>query len=610
MDRPISRRDFMHGAGALGLGFGVLGSGAAGRAQPPAARISDYPPAGTALRGSHRGSFEVAHELAMDGKTDWGPVGESEEPVYDLVVVGAGVSGLAAAWFWHRDHPNDRILVLDNHDDFGGHAKRNEFEVDGRTLLGHGGSQTIEGPSQYSEVSRRLLSDIGVDIERFDTAFDHDFFRRNELAAGIYFDADHYGVDRTLRYHNESIKAFIPADDRAQPVLEAIEQFPVSEEARREIRSLFSGEAAKRFPEWSKDLGNATYVDLLARVGVTHAEVLGFFDGFPTPLACVGIDAIPAMAAPYFGLPLPTGLMSGGLADPYIHHFPDGNASVARLLVRKLIPQSLGGSTMEDVVTARAIYEELDVADRPVRMRLDSTVVSVRHLGDPESAEQVALKYVRGGRAEKVRAKRCILACYNMVIPHLCPELPAEQKAALGRLVKSPLVYTNVALRNWRAWKKLGVCAVYSPGRWHHYAYLDFPVSLGDYRYAAGPDEPVVIHMDWEPRAPGQPADEQHKEGRRTLLKTRFEEVEREVRGHLAGMLGGGGFDPAIDIAAITVNRWPHGYAPENLGPDGPHVAGRQPFGRLAIANSDAGARAYLDCAIDQAWRAVGDLSG
>jgi spermidine dehydrogenase len=617
MDRPITRRDFVHGATALTVGF-LAGGGAAGRAaaQTPRAAPGDaapsYPPALTGLRGSHRGSFETAHALALDGKTDWGPVNDTAEPVYDLVVVGAGVSGLAAAWFYRKQNPQARILLLDNHDDFGGHAKRNEFQVGGRMLLGHGGSQTMEAPSHYSKVAKGLLADLGIDLTRFETAFDRDLFRRHGLAAAIYFDADTFGEDRVVRHHSRSIEAWIPVDGNAPTTADAVAAFPIDEEARRQIGSLYTGEAGRRFPDWRKwDLRTMSYPQLLARVGVSHPQALKYFDGMPTPLACVGIDAIPAAYAGYFGLPNPDGPQGADLGEPYIHHFPDGNASVARLLVRRLIPDAIPGGTMEDVVTAGARYDRLDVDDAPARLRLDSTVVRVAHDGAPAAATQVEVVYVRHGRTERVRARRSVLACYNMVIPFLCPDLPAAQAEALRKLVKSPLVYTNVALANWRAFEKLGIAAAYSPGRWHHYAYLDFPVSLGIYHYSTGPDQPMVVHMDWEPRSPGEPQHEQHRQGRRQLLRTPFDDIEREVRTHLAGMLGPGGFDPAADIAALTVNRWAHGYAPGPTDfPDGerPYIVGRQPIGRITIANSDAGARAYLDCAIDEAWRAVNEL--
>ena len=614
MDRPITRRDLFHGAAVVSLGLFATGNRPATAATATPVPATTYPPALTGLRGSHRGSFETAHALALDGKTDWGPVLDNAEPTYDLVVVGAGISGLAAAWFYRKAAPRARILLLDNHDDFGGHAKRNEFEVAGRTLLGHGGSQTIEAPSRYSQTAKGLLRDLGIDLERFTTAYDQSFYRRHGLAATIYFDADSFGVDRVVRHRSRSLEAWIPVDGSAPPTADAVASFPIDEAARRQIHSLYSGEAGQRFPEWRKwNLVQLSYVELLARLGVDHPQALKYFDGMPAPLACVGIDVIPAAYAGYFGLPSPDGPQGADLGEPYIHHFPDGNASVARLLVRRLIPDALPGTTMEDVVTSRARYDRLDVDGAPTRLRLSSTVVRVAHDGPPATAKEIAIVYVRGGRAERVRARRCVMACYNMVIPFLCPDVPPQQGEALRKLVKSPLVYTNVALANWRAFEKLGIGAVYSPGRWHHYAYLDFPVSLGDYSYSTAPDQPIVVHMDWEPRRPGLPAPDQHRQGRRTLLETKFEDIEREVRAHLAGMLGAGGFDPAKDIAALTVNRWAHGYAAgEEEFPQGeaPHLAGRKPIGRITIANSDAGARAYLDCAIDEAWRAVNELPG
>ena len=244
MDAPITRRDLFHGASVLGLGLFAAASGAGAAAAqhptPPSASPSatPYPPALTGMRGSHRGSFETAHSLALDGKKDWGPVTDVADPVYDLVVVGAGVSGLAAAWFYRKAAPQARILLLDNHDDFGGHAKRNEFQVGGRTLLGHGGSQTIEAPRRYSKVSKELLRDLGVDLDRFTTAYDHDFFRRHKLAGSIYFDADTFGVDRVVRHRSPGLEAWIPVDPTAPPTADAVTSFPLDEDARAQVRSL------------------------------------------------------------------------------------------------------------------------------------------------------------------------------------------------------------------------------------------------------------------------------------------------------------------------------------------------------------------------------------
>jgi len=325
----------------------------------------------------------------------------------------------------------------------------------------------------------------------------------------------------------------------------------------------------------------------------------------------------------YVGLPglnataLPSNVL---FEEPYIDHFPDGNASVARLLVRKLIPAVAPGSTMDDVVNARFDYDRLDLPDSNVRMRLSSTAIRVENDGSPKTAERVDVTYVCGGKAYRVSGRSCVLACYNMIIPWLCPELPEPQRKALALGVKVPILYTNVLLRDWKAWKQLGLAAVAAPGSYHAVAMLDFPVSLGGYEFAHGPEDPIVVHMErFATRADiGATPAEQYRAGRLELLATPFEVMEREIRTQLAGTLGGGGFDPARDIAAITVNRWSHGYSywpnpftdPKYADGEHPYEIGRQRFGRIAIANSDAAGRPIMDAAIDQAYRAVGELSG
>jgi spermidine dehydrogenase len=345
----------------------------------------------------------------------------------------------------------------------------------------------------------------------------------------------------------------------------------------------------------------------------------------------VGIDAVSALDCWAFGLPgfrgmqlqggsiarmgyTPSGYKdTGGSATL---HFPDGNATIARLLVRGLIPEAVPGSSAQDVVSARVDYGRLDRPDSAVRLRLSSTVVSATHVGDPANAREVELKYVRSGRAYTVRSRGCVLACWNMMIPYLVPELPEPQKAALHSLVKAPLVYTSVALRNWQAFSKLGVDRIYAPGSYHSTLTLNPKVDVGSYRSASTPDQPMLLRMVRVPCQPGLSEHEQNKAGRADLLATPFATFERNIRDQLARMLQGGGFDPATDIEAITVNRWPHGYSPEYnplWDPEVPpeqraNVIGRAPFGRMTIANSDSGGAAYTDSAIDQADRAVTEL--
>jgi spermidine dehydrogenase len=225
----------------------------------------------------------------------------------------------------------------------------------------------------------------------------------------------------------------------------------------------------------------------------------------------------------------------------------------------------------------------------------------------------VEVSYVQEGKLKKITGKSCILACYNTMAPYLCPELPEKQKEALHYGVKEPLIYTHVAIRNWMAFHKLGIRQIVSPGSYHSFTMLDFPVSLGAYQFPSNPQEPMVLFMLRTPCKPGLPRRDQYRMGRFELISTPFSEFERNIREQLNRALAPAGFDSARDIAGITVNRWAHGYAYEYDSLFDPHwapeerpcVIGRKQFGRISIANSDAAASAYTNAAIDQAYRAV-----
>jgi spermidine dehydrogenase len=302
--------------------------------------------------------------------------------------------------------------------------------------------------------------------------------------------------------------------------------------------------------------------------------------------------------------------------EPYIYHFPDGIASVPRLLVRALIPGIAPGNTMADVVLAKFNYAKLDEESSPVRVRLNSTAVHVGNGKDGSGRGSVNVTYVRGGQAHVVKGSACILACWNMVIPYVCPEMPEAQKEALAYNVKVPLVYTNVQLKSWKAFEKLKVHSVHCPGAFFSAVEMDFPVSMGGYQFTQKPDESCVVHMQYVPLGPGATAREKQQTGTMILLSVNFETFERNIRDQLRRILGSGGFDAARDIEAITVNRWPHGYAyeynslydPVWAPGQAPHEIARKPFGNIHIANSDAGAFAYTNEAIDQGYRAVQEI--
>ncbi|MEH6549604.1 MAG: FAD/NAD(P)-binding protein [Pseudomonadales bacterium] len=633
MDRPITRRDILHGMGVLSAATLFPLSGCSEElndagVNAEATQPTYYPPSSTGLRGSHAGSYEVAHQLGREGRRDWGPVKDLNEELYDLVVVGGGISGLSAAHFYLKQYPDARILILDNHDDFGGHAKRNEFQVGDRTLVGYGGAQTLAEPSSYSSIVKTLLSDLGVKTHRFDSAYDQDFYRRNGLSAGIYFDRESWGVDKTIRYDFGYFEGYIPLVPSPLSVDQAVEEMPISDAAKEQLKYLLLLKE-DQIPHIIIDqkwdyLSRISYRDFLNKdLGITEPEVFAVLQDL-APETGVGIESATALSAiGYGGLPgwLAAGLPEGEDDEPYIHHFPDGNASIARLLVRRMIPAVASGDTMEDIVTVKFDYSKLDQAESPVRIRLNSTVTQVIHDGDPETAARVAVSFVRGEQAYRVHGSKCVLACYHAIIPYLCPELPVSQKEAMAFQVKTPILYTNVVLRNWQAWKNLGIGGTVAPSSYHCNASLDFPVSMGAYESSANPDEPVIVHMERFPHRSneGLTKQEQFKLGRHELMSTSFETIEREVRSQLSGTLKGGGFDPVNDILAITVNRWAHGYSyyysplydtvyedPEDERYQ--HMIARKPFGRIVIANSDAAASAMLEAAVEQAHRAVEEL--
>ena len=581
-----------------------------------------YPPELLGMRGNHPGSFEIAHALSRNGAR-WAEPTNQTDPDYDLVVVGGGISGLSAAYFYKQRHgENSRILIIDNHDDFGGHAKRNEFTVNGKQLIGYGGSQSIADPNSWSSVGKKLLKDVGIHTERFYDHFDGNYFKDRKLGRGLYFSRDQYGKDFVS---DNILGKEIKHND--QEIINIINAYPIAKDSKTALFKLLSETENYLEGMGSQEdiinlLRQTSYSDYLRQYVNVPEEVVLLYRDMSRGLWGIGWDALSALDAYKSQMPGTLGLdlkiaeQNYDRDEPYIFHFPDGNAGFARSIVRKLIPSAIPGRTMEDLVKARVDYSRLDLDSSMVRIRLNSSAIKVQHT---PSEKAVDVTYINDGRSYRVRSANVIMACYNNIIPDICPEMPQIQKEAISYATKMPLVYISIAVRNWNAFSNLGYRSFYipQPSLMHSFG-LDFPVSMGGYNFTQNPDEPTVIHGTHVPLDPdkGLNAREQCIAGRTKLYEMSFDYFENKIVSQMTGALGDGGFDAERDISAITVNRWPHGYAYEYLDysdpvefneNNGPHIAGRAQMGRISIANSDASASAYLTGAIDAADRAVNE---
>ena len=618
MYRAITRRDFVQGAAvAAGAALQAGGLGSSGLANASAAvsagaqrmTIADYPPVKTGMRGSHPGAYEIAHALARDGAKF--PEPQSTEEHYDLIVVGAGISGLAAAHYYQKRFGADsKILLLENHDDFGGHAKRNEFHQSGEMVLSLGGTHNLEWWS-FSKTVNAFMQEHGVDCKGMRKQMEFAYGRDAPNSPAMWFDETTYGVNRLVTNFNLSAKL----------TTEDIDKIPISDACRDSLNRFY--DSAPSLEEWTEAeaedrLSSISYPDFLRQYGGLTEDAVQLFDKEEHGSWGLEMRAISAAEAMWEGYPGAHLFGEDWSEDSFgypVAMWPDGNASLVRLMVAKLVPQSAPNATAENVAMTQFDYSALDREKANVRLRLNSTVIGVDNIDQGVSVTYASSE----GELKQVSARHSVLACYHSIIPHLCPAMSDTQKAALKYQVKVPMILTNVLLRNSQALDKLGVDAVSCPGRLHARLFLFKGLHTGGYKRSDTADEAVSL-VFWGSVSPPEDAVDirsQLRGSRQKLLELSFEDFEREVRTVLDGLLGPAGFDVAEDILAITVNRWPHGYAyeymqlwdPEWESGEAPHEIARQPFGSITIANADAGASAYTHVAIDQAYRAVADLS-
>ena len=614
MQRAITRRDFVQGAavaagaamqaGALvAPNLAEAGTSFSNNAEYAAA--IDYPPIKTGMRGSHAGAYEIAHALARESAKFPSPEPSTEH--YDLIVVGAGISGLAAAYYYQQHFgPKSKILLLENHDDFGGHAKRNEFHQSGEMVLSLGGTHNLEW-WKFSDVVNRLLSELGIDPQAMRREMTFEYGRDAPNSPAMWFDADTYGESRLIP--NFSLRNHLTR--------EQIDQIPISVEGRKSLLRLYSSDIShSKLSEAELEtlLSEISYPDFLREHAGLTEDAVQLFDKDQHGSYGLEMRALSAAEAIWEGYPGAHLFGQDWEVDDFqypVAMWPDGNASLARLLVAKLIPEVAPEADALNIAAANFDYSRLDQSANNVRLRLNATVVNTEN-----TETGVSVTYASSGKIRRVTARHSVLACYHSIIPHLCPSISETQKDALKHQVKMPLVLTNVLIRNRDALDKLGIDAVSCPGRLHGRLFLFQGIHTGGYESKSD----AVSLVFWGSVSPPEDAIDlrsQLRGSRQKLLELSLEDFEREVRSVLDELLSPVGFDVAEDILAITVNRWPHGYAyeymqlwdPEWAPGEAPHEMARQRFGSIAIANADAGASAYPHVAIDQAYRAIDELA-
>lgn len=636
----IQRRDFLNGMGvAIVAGMSPLqllyGADETKKInQNILSKDNYYPPSLTGLRGSNNASYEFAHLLRDGEKFDFNSLPVEEQ--YDLIVVGAGLSGLCAACvFQDKAGKQTKILILDNHDDFGGHARRNEFYVDGRMILSYGGSESFQSPKAlYSEEVVEFLASLGIDIDDLGRHFNVNFYPDLKLGRGVYFNKKDFGVDKVVSGNpGVIISDDIPRDRiNGRPYPEFINDFPMSKADKDALIEFHVSPkdylAGMNQQEREEYVAKTSYKNFLKDKVKLSDKAIAYFEGMTDDFLALGIDTIScddarASLLPGFDnlkLPPLDKEAEAEINEPYIYHFPDGNATVARLMVKKLIPAVADFKNPYDVVLAKFDYSKLDMPNANVRIRLNATALNVQDVKNG-----VNLSYASGvdKKIHKVFAKKVIMANYNSMIPYTAPDMPQDQKTALAQCVKTSLIHTKVILRNWEPFIKLGVHEVYSPRSFYARTKLDYPVDIGGYKHPRDPKKPICLHMVSAPivlnrgivSGDDTDAREQARLARHQLFNLPFSDIESETRNQLQAMLGDAGFDHKRDILAITVNRWGHcySYTFNSLYDDEEQSekiieTARKPFGNITIANSDSNWEAYMTGAIEQAMRAVEEL--
>lgn len=613
MNEPISRRDFVQGTLVTGAGLWLGGRMPNGGEESPAdawngyGGVGDYAHANgntwevmTAGHAMRDGAFEQSIANAID-------TGE----LYDLVCVGGGISGLAAAVVFQKNRKGN-CLVLDNHRIFGGEAKRNEFRVDGQTVVAHQGSAIFLVP-QKGGYTDRFYELIGMDRSAFAYQRWGSPSPEMPLSNSPYDEAKNYGFYFGPRFGQH------PGVWVLDPWGRKLDGAPLSDTAKAELmrwrtvrddgpRPQSEGDAI------SRQLDTITLEDhLMARHRISRETVRNFLSPIEGGGYGLGPDALSAYCAYAIETQYP-GDGDNSLGDQM---FPDGNSGFARLMVKTLIPDAFPGPrTVDAVWQNRVRFGALDRAGQPTRIRLNATVVRVEHEGDSATASHVRVTYVKNGKLFRVRARGVVMAGGSWTTKHIVHDLPAAHRDAYAQFYRSPCLMANIAVRNWRFLYKMGMSGCRWFGGLGDYLTVRKMALVGGEKRTFGPDSPTVLTIKVLFAKPGLPVGEQGSRGRAELFGTSFAQYERTFRDQLGDMFAPGGFDPRRDIAGIILNRWGHAYVNPQpgffFGVDGKpaprDVLRNRPHGRITFANTDLAGAADHRNSIREADRATKQL--
>ncbi len=540
---------------------------------------------------------------------------------YDCVIIGGGISGLAAALFFQRNAgPGKTCLILENHPIFGGEAKQNEFIVDGKRLITHQGSAIYQIQYPHSFLAR-FYNSIGLKTPNLKYqrwgGSDPEFPLSKTPYEAIGLQNGHYGFWFGAKFGQKGGLWLV------DPVGKNLDGSPLSSATRTEWLRWLQGKPIEKTKfERPKVDGDATslYLDSISleqhyieRFGLSRDTIRTFLSPVEGGGAGLGPDALSAYSDYAFEMLHPLPAEEGG-SDQM---FPGGNATIARLMLKSLIPAAIDGSgSVEDVCRNQTKFERLDREGEPARIRLLATAIHVAHDGEVSKAKTATVAYLASGKVYKLKARSVVVAGGCWTAKHIIKDLPDTHRQAYAQFYRSPCMMANVAVKNWRFLYKMGLTGC----RWFegigNYIEVCKLALTGIEEPTIGPDSPLVLSLKVLYSYPGLSTEEQGHRGRREMIGTSFREYERQIREQFDAMFAGAGFDAQRDIAGIVLNRWGHAYLNPQPGfffgrngqPAPREILRRAPFGRIAFANTDLAGAMDHRYSILEAKRAVEQL--